>query len=226
MVCFLAKYGNKFDDSKKIRDDWKGLGKNVESQKKLIRELTKLLKKSSEGPTGNSILVSKGNLNTATKKLLAPLDPKVVNYLWSPDFIENILSAYSIYLKNASGKSSIEVEVPLPFETKLGALVYTKKPFRQAHRSNLQENSLIYNLAFLFRHFTKRRKGYWLPSTQGTIIKSGKSNYGLISELANATFYPTGQEVDEEQELNPSKVRDRVLSLTKANVKLGCWFGL
>jgi hypothetical protein len=65
-----------------------------------------------------------------------------------------------------------------------------------------------------------------LPSTQGTIIKSGKSNYGLISELANATFYPTGQEVDEEQELNPSKVRDRVLSLTKANVKLGCWFGM
>lgn len=226
VVCFLAKYGNKFDDSKKIRDDWKGLGKNVESQKKLIRKLTKLLKKSSEGPAGNSILVSKGNLNTATKKLLAPLDPKVVNYLWSPDFIENILSAYSIYLKNASGKSSIEVEVPLPFETKLGALVYPKKPFRQAHRSNLQENSLIYNLAFLFRHFTKRRRGSWLPSTQGTIIKSGKSNYGLISELANATFYPTGQEVDEEQELNPSKVRDRVLSLTKANVKLGCWFGL
>ena len=109
---------------------------------------------------------------------------------------------------------------------KLGALLYPKKPSRQAHRLNLQENSLIYNLAFLFRHFTKRRRGYWLPSTQGTIIKSGKSNYGLISELANATFYPTGQEVDEEQELNPSKVRDRVLSLTKANVKLGCWFGM
>ena len=226
VVCFLAKHGNKFDDSKKIRNDWKDLGKNVETQKKLIRKLTRILNKSSEGPTGNSILVSKGNLNTATKKLLAPLDPKVVNYLWSPDFIENILSAYSIYLKNASGKSSIEVEVLLPFNVKLGALLYPKKPSRQAHRLNLQENSLIYNLAFLFRHFTKRRRGYWLPSTQGTIIKSGKSNYGLISELANAVFYPTGQEVDEEQELNPSKVRDRVLSLTKANVKLGCWFGL
>ena len=226
VVCFLAKHGNQFDDSKRIRDDWKDLGKNIETQKKLIRELTKLLKKSSEGPTGNSILVSKGNLNTATKKLLAPLDPKVVNYLWSPDFIENILSAYSIYLKNASGKSSIEVEVPLPFETKLGALVYPKKPFRQAHRSNLQENSLIYNLAFLFRHFTKRRRGYWLPSTEGTIIKSGKPNYSRVSELINAVFYPTGNEVTEEKEFNPSKIRDRVLSLTKANVKLGCWFGI
>ena len=62
VVCFLAKHGNKFDDSKKIRNDWKDLGKNVETQKKLIRKLTRILKKSSEGPTGNSILVSKGNL--------------------------------------------------------------------------------------------------------------------------------------------------------------------
>ena len=226
VVCFLAKHGNKFDDSKKIRNDWKDLGKNVETQKKLIRKLTRILNKCSERQAGYSILVPKGKLNSSTRKLLASLDPKVANYLWSPDFIENILNAYSVYLEGAFGKHSIGVEVPLPFETKLGALVYPKKPFRQAHRSNLQENSLIYNLAFLFRHFTKRRRGYWLPSTEGTIIKSGKSNYGLISELANATFYPTGQEVDEERELNPSKVRDRVLLLTKVNVKLGCWFGL
>ena len=226
VVCFLAKHGNKFDDSKKIRNDWKDLGKNVETQKKLIRKLTRILNKCSERQAGYSILVPKGKLNSSTRKLLAPLDPKVANYLWSPDFIENILNAYSVYLEGAFGKHSINADDLLPFNMKLGALLYPKKPSRQAHRLNLQENSLIYNLAFLFRHFTKRRRGDWLPSTQGTIIKSGKSNYGLISELANAVFYPTGQEVDEEQELNPSKVRDRVLSLTKANVKLGCWFGL
>jgi len=226
VVCFLAKHGNEFDDSKRIRDDWKGLGKNIEAQKKLIRELTKLLKKSSGGPAGYSILVPKNNLNTATKKLLAPLDPRVANYLWPPDFVENILSAYSVHLNNASGKSSREVKVPLPFETKLGALLYQKKPFRQSHRSNLQENSLFYNLAFLLSHFTKKRRGYWLPATEGTITKKGKPNYSLISELANAVFYPTAKEVSEENEFNPSKVRDRVLSLTKANVKLGCWFGL
>tara|TARA_B100000315_G_C14494851_1_gene549431 strand:- start:75 stop:959 length:885 start_codon:yes stop_codon:yes gene_type:complete len=226
VVCFLAKHGNKFDDSKKIRNDWKDLGKNVETQKKLIRKLTRILKKCSERQAGYSILVPKGKLNSSTRKLLAPLDPKVANYLWSPDFIENILNAYSVYLEGAFGKHSINADDLLPFNMKLGALLYPKKPSRQAHRLNLQENSLIYNLAFLFRHFTKRRRGHWLPSTEGTIIKSGKSNYGLISELANATFYPTGQEVDEEQELNPSKVRDRMLSLTKANVKLGCWFGM
>ncbi len=196
VACFLAKYGNKFDDSKKIRNDWKDLGKNVETQKKLIRKLTRILNKCSERQAGYSILVPKGKLNSSTRKLLAPLDPKVANYLWSPDFIENILNAYSVYLEGAFGKHSINADDMLPFNMKLGALLYPKKPSRQAHRLNLQENSLIYNLAFLFRHFTKRRRGDWLPSTQGTIIKSGKSNYGLISELANAVFYPTGQEVD------------------------------
>ena len=226
VVCFLAKHGNKFDDSKKIRNDWKDLGKNVETQKKLIRKLTRILNKCSEGQAGYSILVPKGKLNSSTRKLLAPLDPKVANYLWSPDFIENILNAYSVYLEGAFGKHSINTDDLLPFKMKLGALLYPKKPSRQAHRLNLQENSLIYNLAFLFRHFTKRRRGYWLPSTEGTIIKSGKPNYGRVSELINAVFYPTGNEVTEEKELTPQKVQDRVLSLTKANVKLGCWFGI
>jgi hypothetical protein len=226
VVCFLAKHGNKFDDSKRIRNDWKDLGKNVETQKKLIRKLTRILNKCSERQAGYSILVPKGKLNSSTRKLLAPLDPKVANYLWSPDFIENILNAYSVYLEGAFGKHSINADDLLPFNMKLGALLYPKKPSRQAHRLNLQENSLIYNLAFLFRHFTKRRRGYWLPSTEGTIIKSGKPNYSRVSELINAVFYPTGNEVTEEKEFTPQKVQDRVFSLTKANVKLGCWFGI
>ena len=226
VICFLAKHGNKYDDSKRIRNEWKELGENIETQKRLIREITKLLKKSSASSAEYSILIPKDNLSTDTKKLLAPPDPNLANYLWSPDFVENILTAYSIYLKNAFGKPSKEIEVALPFETKLGALLYPKKPFRQSHRSNLQENSLFYNLAFLFSHFTKKSRGYWLPATEGTITKKGKPNYSLISELANAVFYPTAKEVSEENEFNPSKVRDRVLSLTKANVKLGCWFGL
>lgn len=226
VVCFIAKNGKKFDDTKIIRDAWKDLGNNLENQKASLKKLIKLLSANLEGAASYDIVVPKDNLNTATRQLLAPLDPKQANYLWSPDFIKNIFYAYSVYLEGAFEKQSISVDDPLPFKMKLGALLYPKKPARQAHRSNLQENSLIYNLAFLFRHFTKRRRGYWLPSTQGTIIKTGQSNYGLISELANAVFYPTGQEINQEKEFNPSKVRDRVLSLTKANVKLGYWFGL
>ena len=64
-----------------------------------------------------------------------------------------------------------------------------------------------------------------MPSTEGTIIKSGKPNYSRVSELINAVFYPTGNEVTEEKEFTPQKVQDRVFSLTKANVELGCWFG-
>jgi hypothetical protein len=227
VVCFIAKNGKQFDDTKIIRDKWKDLGDNVEHQKASLQKLIELLSANLEEAVRHDIVVPKDNLNTATKQLLAPLDPKKANYLWSPDFIKNIFKAYSVYLEDAFGKQSISIDDPLPFKMKLGALLYSKKPARQAHRSNLQENSLIYNLAFLFRHFTKkRRRGDWLPSTQGTIIKNGQSNYGLISELANAVFYPTGQEIGQEKEFNPSKVRDRVLSLTKANVKLGCWFGL
>ncbi len=227
VVCFIAKNGKQFDDAKIIRDAWKDLGNNVEHQKASLQKLIELLSASLEGAVRYDIVVPKDKLNTATKQLLGPLDPKQANYLWSPDFIKNIFKAYSVYLEDAFGKQAISIDDPLPFKMKLGALLYPKKPSRQAHRSNLQENSLIYNLAFLFRHFTKkRRRGDWLPSTQGTIIKNGQSNYGLISELANAVFYPTGQEIGQEKEFNPSKVRDRVLSLTKANVKLGCWFGL
>jgi hypothetical protein len=230
VVCFLAKHGEEFDLNEKLRKDLKKFLKNTEEKKKLADRLTKKLCIERESPisVNHSILTARDSIDKDTKKLLAPLDENTANYLWTSSFIENILKAYS----NSLGQTldhflwlAKQDDIILPQQRNLGALLYPKRPPSQAQKGNTPQNSLIYSLAFLFRHFTKNRKGYWLPSTKGTIIKTGYPCYELISDLANAVFYPAGHAIDEEKEFTPQKVQDRVLSLTKANVELGCWFG-
>ena len=198
-------------------------------KKSLIKELNKSLKRCSDSRVSYQNPIPKTSINERTRKLLAPLDPKVANYLWSPDFIHKILKAYSSFLHNPFDKSLRKEKIQFLefYEKRLGALKYPKRPANQAHRKNLQENSLIFNLAFLFRHFTKKsNKGHWLPSTKGALPKSGTPNYGLTSEIVNAVFFPTGKETNEDNEFTPQKIRDRVISLTQSNVKLISWFGM
>ena len=230
VACFLAKYGEEFDLNEELRKDQKAFLEKAEEKKKLADQLIKKLRRERKFPksVNHSITLPKDSISKDTRKLLAPLHENTANYLWTPSFIEEVLSAYSTCLGGTLDHFlwlAKQDDITLPHQRNLGALLYPKSPPSQAQKGNTQQNSLIYSLAFLFRHFTKNRKSHWLPSTKGTIIKSGKPCYGLISYLANAVFYPAGRAIDEPKELTPRKVRDRVLSLTKAKVRLGCWFG-
>ena len=151
MVCFFAREYNKtiVDSSKTFRDEIKALDDNMVSQKKLIKELNKLLKECSKGSVSYSNVIPKTSINESTRKLLAPVEPNVANYLWSPDFIHEVLEAYLKFLPSPFGGRYLkDHNRPLEFyEIRLGALEYPKRPAKQAHRKKLQENSLIFNLA-------------------------------------------------------------------------------
>ncbi len=222
-VCFFASRKGAYDGSKIMRDGMILLNKNIEKQRAPLNKLRELLEQCIDNPVKGLFT---GPVPDDTPASI--LDPEQRRAPFPPEYIKGVLDHYSRFVSDAFGRQLKEANnnIPLHFKKNIGVLCYPEIPPKQAYRENPHYNCLSYNLAFLFRHFTQEKEGDWLPSTKGPMPIEGNSYYELIGELANATFYPEGNEVDDEdQEFHYRKIEDRVLRLTKAKVQLGTWFG-
>ena len=225
VVCFLAEHMEGLDYTRQLMIALEAFSDRNSKKKKLADRLIKLLHRDREYPKqpSLSIIPSKNRLSYSTRELLAPINKNVTNYLWTPIFIEEILSAYSNSLEGICTPPT-----DLGFERNHGPLLFPRKPSKQEQKTKTAENSLCFNLVFLFRLFLKNRKGHCLPKVRGAMPKvtssSRKICYELTSDFANVIFCSEEKNGDEAK-FTYRKVENRVNRLIDQKVELGYWCG-
>jgi hypothetical protein len=212
-VCFLASLDDSYDACKTSLDEVKNLNKNINKQRRPLEELSILL----EGCIKNPMMIAKFVEYEQNQKPM-PFQKEVG--LIPPEHLKVVLDAYIERINNVFGsnlKESNDNNHPL-LRNSMRVLVFNENIPHNKYRVDSRQNPLCYNLTFLFRHFTQKKKGAWLPYTNGSMPEEGISHYALVASLANIIFRSTdGNELDTEN------VQDKVTLLIENEVRLGNW---
>ena len=215
-VCFLASLDDSYDAAKVCLNDMKNLNRNVEEQRLPLKELSVLLEQCIENPMMESKFVE-----YEPNQKPMPFQEEVG--LLPPQHLKIVLDGYIERINKVFGsnlKQSNDINHPL-LRRSMRVLVFKKDIPHNKYRADSIQNPLCYNLVFLFRQFTLKKDGNWLPSTNGSMPEGGTSYYELVAKLSNIVFRSTDDKRD--KELDAENVQDKVALLIKNQVRLGNW---
>ena len=153
-VCFLASLDDSYDACKTSLDEVKNLNKNINKQRRPLEELSILL----EGCIKNPMMIAKFVEYEQNQK---PMSFQKEVGLIPPEHLKVVLDAYIERINNVFGsnlKESNDNNHPL-LRNSMRVLVFNENIPHNKYRVDSRQNPLCYNLTFLFRHFTQKKKG-------------------------------------------------------------------
>ena len=206
------------DKAKETREEAKNVLEEIPDQLKAIKTLKRFISKYPfHSCNGFANAFKEINDETPLSKALDSESGKIMAY----DFLLETLSLYEKgldYEKEAIIQTNTE---PLLFRRFSGYLLYPEPLNKREQGANEAENSLLFELAFLFKNFTNLElKKNWRFKIEGLLPEHGDPCYKHIANLANAVFYEDEDPNNEKKEFTVSKVGDRIRKLQQKGVQL------
>jgi hypothetical protein len=218
-VCFLATLDDSFDMVSLGLGQAKELNKNIEKQRQPLKELSCLLEQCIDNPMMKTKFIEHGIMDKSKpKKNSSKL--KISTSLLPPEILKLILDSYIENINLTFGcKAEEKNKINFLLRRSMGALVFDKDRRSNKYGKDTIQTPLCFNLAFLFRNFTRENDGHWLTGVNGNIPKDGNPHYSLVTSIVNAVLCKTGNTLDR------IAVRDRTRYATEQGGRLGNWMG-
>jgi hypothetical protein len=221
-VCYRAANYNSpllTDFARTYREENKSILEEIPLQLKSLKTLKRFISVHPEHSTMafENPLCEKGEESNLYKALVNQDAISSAN-----DLLIEIFSLYEEGLRHLNdGLYEIRQE-GLPMDMISGSLIYPKSLNKRELGANPEENNLLFHLAFIFREFTNPNfKHENLPfKIEGELPDHGKPCYRLIADLANAVFFPEGNQEYEGNEFTETKVKERINLLKDKKVKI------